>query len=63
MPETVEVKGRIVEERELSVFFAQTGGYGLTVSLPRAAITVKPGRGDKVSVTLPAGRARKKQLI
>lgn len=53
MAEDVEVRGRIIEDREMSILFQEEGGCGIREFLPKSQIAVVHRADGSVQVTLP----------
>lgn len=62
MAEDLELRGRIIEDRELSILFQQEGGYGVREFLPKSQIAVVHDVGGRVTVTVPLWLAKQKGL-
>jgi hypothetical protein len=62
MAEDMELRGRIIEDRELSILFQQEGGHGVREFLPKSQIAVVHDVGGRVKVTVPLWLAKQKGL-
>jgi hypothetical protein len=60
MTDDIEVRGRIIEDRELSILFQEGGGYGIREFLPESQIAVVHQADGSVKVTLPQWMAKMK---
>lgn len=60
--EDIEIRGRIIEDRELSILFEEEGGLGLREWLPKSQIAVVHDVGGRVMVTMPWWLARGKNF-
>ncbi|MHB9074633.1 MAG: hypothetical protein ACYC6G_14040 [Desulfobaccales bacterium] len=58
----VEVYGRIIEDRDISILFQEKGGCGVREFLPKSQIAVVYQADGTVKVTMPEWLAKKKGL-
>jgi hypothetical protein len=62
MSEDVELYGRIIQDRDMSVLYEDGGCPELRVWLPKSLIAVVHQPGGAVKVTMPEWLAKKKGL-
>jgi hypothetical protein len=58
----IEVVGRIIQDRDMSILFKEEGGCGIQEFLPKSQIAVVHQADGTVKVTMPEWLAKKKGL-